>query len=499
MEQNGIFYFFRHTADDHKLVIADSPTIHVPVPGQASAAYDPTAGRGANDADVITSWSLQNQQKIGRYALTDYNFKTPSANLTAGETTILGEKYAPLGIFDYPGDYTTRSEGATFAKLRMQEEEVTHITGTGSSVCRGFATGYKFNLTGHDLDIMSEKAWVLTDIQHLASAHYGSDGTAGGDTYSNHFTCIPDDVPFRPARITPKPFVQGPQTAVVIGKSDYKDSSGDDGSGDGEEIWVDKYGRVVVRFPWDRAGACSCRVRVSQDWAGKGWGAITIPRVGQEVIVSFLEGDPDRPIITGRVYNAEQTVPYDLPDNQTQSGIKTRSSKDGTADNFNEIRLEDKKGEEDLLIHAERTMHNSVEASQFITVGGDRHITTGGVDKDGNKVGDVREKVFKNHNLHVLVDDKVKIEGKSHFHVMDDGSVAYDKNLDTSISKQWTVEADTIEFTGMTKIVLMAGSSSLVIDANGVTVLGTPLINLNTPGPPPVATPVLLPQDPDDP
>src|SRR5262249_33991283 len=159
-----------------------------------------------------------------------------------------------------------------------------------------------------------------------------------------------------------------------------------------------KYGRVIVQFYWDRLGQknenSSCWIRVSQPWAGQNWGAIWIPRIGQEVVVSFLEGDPDRPIITGRVYNADQMPPYTLPDNQTQGGVKSRSSKGGGSSNFNEIRFEDKKGREDLLIHAELTMHNSVEASQFITVGGDRHITTGGVDKDGNNVGDVKELVF---------------------------------------------------------------------------------------------------------
>ena len=199
-------------------------------------------------------------------------------------------------------------------------------------------------------------SYVLTEIQHIASVgdSYSRSRWRSGDSYSNHFTCIPASVPFRPARLTPKPFVQGPQTAVVVGKSSIQTTSGDEGSGDGEEIWVDNYGRVIVLFPWDRAGKCSCRVRVSQDWAGQGWGAITIPRVGQEVIVSFLEGDPDRPIITGRVYNADQTVPYPLPDNQTRSTFKTRSSKGGGADNYNELRFEDKKGSEQIFLRGEK-------------------------------------------------------------------------------------------------------------------------------------------------
>ncbi len=346
MEQAGIFYFFQHEEGKHTMVIADSSSAHEACPGQKTAGYNLVSG-GIDDSDVINSWSIEQELRSGKYTLTDYNFKTPSANLTSSEPSVIqvggNNKFE---IFDFPGDYTSRGDGGAVAKLRMQEEEAAHLVANGSSVCRAFTTGYKFDLEDHYQASMNA-SYVLTEIQHVASVGdgYSLGHGEGGDTYSNHFTCIPLDVPFRPARLTPKPFVQGPQTAIVIGKSDYSDSSGDDGAGDSEEIWVDKFGRVVVRFPWDRAGACSCRVRVSQDWAGQGWGAITIPRVGQEVLVSFLEGDPDRPIITGRVYNADKTVPYNLPDFQTRSTFKTRSSSGGGADNYNELRFEDKSRE----------------------------------------------------------------------------------------------------------------------------------------------------------
>ena len=355
MEQNGIFYFYQHEMGKHTMVIADSATAHEPCPGQTSAGYNLVSG-GLDEADVINSWILEQELRSGKYTLTDYNFTTPSANLTATEPSVI-EVGGNSGfeIFDYPGEYTTRGDGTAFAKLRMQEEEAGHLVASGSSVCRAFTTGYKFNLTDHYQNTMNV-SYVLTEVQHIASAHgsYNLGSAGSGDSYSNHFTCIPETVPFRPARLTPKPFVQGPQTAVVIGKSTYKDTSGDDGGGDGEEIWVDSYGRVMVLFPWDRDGKCSCWVRVSQDWAGQGWGAITIPRVGQEVLVSFLEGDPDRPIITGRVYNAEQTVPYDLPANQTRSTFKTRSSKGGGTDNYNELRFEDKTGSEQIFLRGEK-------------------------------------------------------------------------------------------------------------------------------------------------
>lgn len=500
MEKFGLFYYFEHADESHTMKILDSSASILECPSQESAEFNLATG-GLDDADVVNEWSLDWEWKSGKITHVDYNFKTPSANLLASESTVyLVGSNGGFELFDYPGEYTLRADGKNLTKVRMEEEEAGHLVGHGSSVCRAFSAGYKFGMTGHPQSSYNA-SYILTEIQHLASSASGYGlGKEGHDSYSNHFSCIPANVNYRPARLTPKPFVQGPQTAVVVGKASDQDSADDDNAGgDGEEIWVDKYGRVMVKFFWDRESACSCWVRVSQDWAGQGWGMINIPRVGQEVIVSFLEGDPDRPIITGRVYNDTQTVPYKLPDHGTRTTLKTRSTPGGGDNNYNEIRFEDKKGREDLLIHAERTMHNSVEASQYITVGGSRHITTGGVDKDGNKLGDVKELVFKNHNLHVQGDDKIKIEGASHAHVMDQADAIYDKDLVLSVNKKCVILADTIQLQGTTKIVLMAGSSSLVIDASGVTVLGTPMINLNTPGAPPTPEIIPLSVDPEDP
>lgn len=409
MEQNGIFYFYQHEMGKHTMVIADSATAHEPCPGQTSAGYNLVSG-GVDEADVINSWILEQQLRSGKYTLTDYNFTTPSANLTATEPSVI-EVGGNSGfeIFDYPGEYTTRGDGTGFAKLRMQEEEACHLVASGSSVCRAFTSGYKFNLTDHYQNTMNV-SYVLTEVQHIASAHgsYNLGSAGSGDSYSNNFTCIPETVPFRPARLTPKPFVQGPQTAVVIGKSTYKDTSGDDGGGDGEEIWVDSYGRVIVLFPWDRDGKCSCRVRVSQEWAGQGWGAITIPRVGQEVLVSFLEGDPDRPIITGRVYNAEQTVPYDLPANQTRSTFKTRSSKGGGTDNYNELRFEDKTGGEQIFLRGEKDFDTRLKNDLREWVGNNRSliVTQDQMEKAGGDLhsqvtGNLNQKVGQNLSLQV--------------------------------------------------------------------------------------------------
>ena len=372
MEQYGIFYFFEHEENKHTLVLANSPRAHQPCPGQEYARLDYNAN-AMLDEDLISSWHKEQELRPGKYALTDYNFETPSTSLAVNvDTTISVNGNSKYEIYDYPGEYLKKAQGNDLVKLRMEEEEAMHTVLTGTSTCRAFLSGYRFDLEGHSSDAMNA-TYLLTEVQHAASVGDGYDTStaAGGEAhYTNSFTCMPYDVPYRPQRLTPKPIVQGPQTATVVGKA-------------GEEIWTDKFGRVKVQFHWDREGRrdenSSCWIRVSHPWAGKGWGAISIPRIGQEVIVDFLEGDPDQPIITGRVYNAEQMPPYGLPANQTQSGVKSRSSKEGTPDNFNEIRFEDKKGEEQLFIHAEKNQDIEVENDETHWVGRDRRKT---IDQD---------------------------------------------------------------------------------------------------------------------
>ena len=526
MEQNGIFYFFQHEDGKHTMVIADSSSAHEPCPGQESAGYN-LAGGGIDDEDVVNSWSIEQELKSGKYTLTDYNFKTPSTSLLASEPTIVSVGgNADFELFDYPGEYLTRGDGTCFAKLRMQEEEASHLVAHGSSVCRAFTTGYKFDLEDHFQDSMND-TYILTEIQHIASAagRYSSSGGGGGgsDSYSNHFTCIPADVPFRPARLTPKPFVQGPQTAVVVGKSQDSGDSGDadDPGTDGEEIWVDKYGRVMVLFPWDRAGACSCWVRVSQDWAGQGWGSITIPRVGQEVIVSFLEGDPDRPIITGRVYNASQTVPYALPANQTRSTFMTRSSKGGSASTYNELRFEDLAGKEQVFLRAQfdqdnQVLHDSREAvgnnrsltvanDQLESVGGnlDTQVTgnvTGkvGGDVNNNVTGKVVEKVGGDTNSNVTGNVVEKIGGDSNSNITGNLnqkvgqtlSLQVGQNLYEKSGSNFAHEAGqiihlkagmTIVLEAGTELTLKVGGNYIDINPSGISIFGT-MVMINSGG-----------------
>jgi type VI secretion system secreted protein VgrG len=376
MEQYGIFYFFEHDDGEHTMILGDNTSAHQPCPGKDSAGFNLATG-GLDAGDVVNAWSIGQELRSGKYSLSDYNFTTSNTDLSVSESTIytVGTNDS-MEIFDYPGIHNTVSDGTALAKLRMQEEEAVHKVARGSGVCRSFVTGYKFDLQDHPITAMNS-TYLLTEIQHIASvgSTYGQTDSGGEDSYSNHFTCIPADIAFRPARLTPKPFVQGPQTAQIVGKSSDEDTADDeDTGGDGEEIWVDKWGRVLASFPWDRKKATSCWMRVSQDWAGQGWGMINIPRVGQEVIVSFLEGDPDRPIITGRVYNDMQTVPYPLPANGTRTTFRTSSSTGGGTAHYNELRFEDKTGSEQVFVRGEKDHDTRILNDSREWIGNDQSI-----------------------------------------------------------------------------------------------------------------------------
>ena len=259
------------------MVLADQSSALPACPG-SPISYDTAVG-GMDDPEAIADWHVEQEVRTGKYTVTDYNFTTPSTSLLANEPTVVKLSASQgLELYDYPGLYTTKDQGDTVAKLRMQEEEASYMVAAAAGNCRGLATGYTFQLKNHYRSDQNT-TYVLTEVHHIASVGqtYTSAGTAT-ESYSNNFRCIPSAVAFHPPRVTPKPFVQGPQTALVVGKA-------------GEEIWVDKYGRVIVQFYWDRLGKknenSSCWIRVSQPWAGATWGSIWIPRIGQEVIVSF--------------------------------------------------------------------------------------------------------------------------------------------------------------------------------------------------------------------
>ena len=519
MEEFGIFYYFDHTTQGkHTMVLADQSS-NLPACPSSPISYDVEVG-GLADPEVINNWHVGQEVKTGKYTVTDYNFTTPSTSLLANEPTVISLSASqPMELFDYPGLHTTKDEGDTVAKVHMQEEEAGYMVISGAGNARALMSGFSFELKNHYRDDQNTN-YLLTEVRHFGSAgqSYTTAGTSGGETYSNHFVCIPASVPYRPLRVTPKPFVQGPQPALVVGKS-------------GEEIWVDKYGRVIVQFYWDRLGEknenSSCWIRVSQPWAGGNWGAMWIPRIGQEVLVSFLEGDPDRPIITGRVYNADQMPPYTLPDYQTRSTFMSRSSKGGGSSNYNELRFEDLKGQEQIFVNAEKDMDLRVENDSREYVGANRHmIVTANqqekinADKHLQVVGNHNEKISGNMSLQVTGNQMESVTGNKSLSVTGNQNESITGNVslsvtggqNDSVTMGYAMTAMSIHLTANAGIViecpagitLKSGASSVDVSPGGVFITGTPMAFINSGSMPamtmdPSGGSPDSPQDPKDP
>ena len=452
MEEEGIYYFFTHAYGQHTMVLANTPEKHPDLDG---IRYEEISG-GTREDERIGSWQKVQELRTGKYMLWDYHFQMPDKTLEADKAGVASvqvgavshrlivEENKELELYDFPGEYAQRFDGINrggteqasalnkifednkrTAKIRMQQEEVSSLLIHGTSNCGHLLGGHQFKLEQHS---NADGKYVLTGVNHTAQAgDFRSDST-GQYSYHNSFTCIPAALPFRPLRNTPKPMIPGTQTALVVGPSE-------------DDIFTDKYGRVKVQFFWDRDGKkneqSSCWVRVATMWAGSKWGGIHIPRIGQEVVVTFVEVDLDAPIIVGSVYNFDQMPPYDLPANKTQSGIKTRSTLNGSPENFNEIRFEDKKGEEQLFIHAERNQDIEVEKDETHSVGHDR---TKKVENDeSTTIGRNRkENVGKNETISIGENRNETVGKNETISIGENRSESVGKNEDISIGKNRT-------------------------------------------------------------
>ncbi|OLU20903.1 type VI secretion protein ImpA [Pseudomonas sp. PA1(2017)] len=398
MEQEGIYYYFRHEQERHVLVLCDAYGAHSTAPGYGRVPFYPLDDQ-MRERDHIHDWHLAHEVQPGSLALNDYDFQRPSARLEVRSSIAREHSNADYPLYDYPGEYVQSKDGEQYARNRIEAIQAQYEQIRLKGNARGLGSGHLFSLTDYPRDDQNREYLIVDSEYTITQDLYESGRGNENFQFDSSLTCIDASQVFRPLPQTVQPIVQGPQTAMVVGPK-------------GEEIWTDQYGRVKVHFYWDRHDQSnensSCWIRVSQNWAGKNWGSIQIPRIGQEVIVSFLEGDPDRPIITGRVYNAEQTVPYDLPANATQSGTKSRSSKGGTPANFNEIRMEDKKGEEQLFIHAEKNQDIEVENDETHWVGHDRSKTIDN-DETVHVKHDRTETVDNNETITIGVDRTEKV------------------------------------------------------------------------------------------
>jgi type VI secretion system secreted protein VgrG len=480
MEEEGIFYFFEHTQDGHKLVLADGNNAASAVMGDGVARVQPQANAME---DVV--WSIERDHSVhtGKVTLRSYDYLQPSLSLESSEA---GEGDAEL--YDNPGSYVSVEEGDRYARIQLEAEEVPRHLMRGEGNCRNFGSGATVEIS--DAGIRSRTKCLLLSVGHAMSGNaYRGWDTSEPVEYRNSFLAMPLETPYRPPRRARKGLVRGTQTAVVVGPS-------------GEEIWADKYGRVKVQFYWDRKGKrdenSSCWVRVASTWAGKSWGAIQIPRIGQEVIVDFLEGDPDRPIIIGSVYNAEQMPPYTLPDNVTQSGVKSRSSKGGAPANFNEIRMEDKKDSEQIYIHAEKDKRvvvennrsESVGNNEAITIGNDRNESVGNnetISVSSNRmlsvgsnstvsvgknmalsVGDNHtESVGKNQTGTVGSNLSLSVGKNSTFEVKESHTVTIGKDHKEKVTKNYSLKAKKIHIEAEDEIEIKSGSASIILKKNG--------------------------------
>ena len=356
LEEEGIFYFFKHEKGKHTLVMSDKKAAPA-TPIHADALYHPASGGVLPQNPVFTfTWSRHSApRKVG---FADYNFTTPRVDLSVSL-----ESGTPGELFDYPGLYADKSAGERIARIRLEAHEAKLKSIAGTGACDGFRCGHSFALRGHP-QASHNVAYRLLAVEHAASnSAYRADGKRDEGSYTNRFEAMPAADPFRPPQHARKALVHGTQTAVVTGPEN-------------EEIYVDEYGRIQVRFFWS-GGEHSCWVRVAQTWAGKGWGAAHWPRVGQEVVVDFLEGDPDRPLVIGCVYNADQMPPFSLPEHKTKSGVRSRSSRGGSAANGNEIHFEDKTGQEKLFVQAERDQEIVVKNDRNVQVAHDETIRVG--------------------------------------------------------------------------------------------------------------------------
>ncbi|WP_122554054.1 type VI secretion system Vgr family protein [Pseudomonas viridiflava] len=440
LEAEGIFYYFEHNAEGHSMIICDDSTMLEPLPEQPQIRFH--SASVTETSDSITEWSGNRQLQSGRIAVQTFDYRQPNNRLpvTMNSLNQQGDVEA-FEIYDCSGQYTHKNydEGETLVRLRIEALELKGKRFDGQSNCRAMRPGYTFELTqhyAHDKGTVDERQFLLISVASEGYDNYLNERQA---SYNNHFSCVRRKIVFRPELTVERPTIAGPQTAIVVGPT-------------GEEIFTDELGRVKVQFHWDRNGRhndnSSCWVRVAQTAASGGFGSIQIPRINDEVIIVFLDGNPDRPLVMGSVYNSQNPPPWSLPANKTQSGFLTRSI-NGKGSNANFFRFEDKTGVEQVSLHAERNMDTEIEADESHDVGGNRTVTVKG-----------------KHCETITLESSIVVEEGSYFVTVDKGD---------------------IKIRSASSITLEAGSSKLILKQDGTILLsgvvvdveGTTIINLN--------------------
>ncbi|EOE6855968.1 type VI secretion system Vgr family protein [Cronobacter sakazakii] len=427
LELEGIAYHFRHEQDRHTLILTDAPGQYEPFPGYETIPYHVTPSGGSTDEEGISQWALEDSVTPGIYSLDDYDFRKPNAWLFQARQNPLSPQPGSIDVYDWPGRFVEHGHGEFYARIRQERWQVEHRQTQGTATALGIAPGHTFVL--RNAPFFGDNGEYLTTVAHyrFEENRYAS-GPDSNTLHEIRFEVIPADVPYRPAQKTPWPRTYGPQTAKVVGPQ-------------GESIWTDKYGRVKVKFHWDRLGkgddTSSSWVRVSSAWAGQGFGGVQIPRVGDEVVVDFINGDPDRPLITGRVYNEASMPPWALPAAATQMGFLSRS-KDGSPDNANALRFEDKAGEEQVWLHAEKNMDTEIENDETHSVGSNRTKTIGANETTTVKKNRT-ETVVENETITVHQNRTETVDGNETITIHSNRTETVDQNEDVRIGQNQSV------------------------------------------------------------
>ncbi|MCP4478597.1 MAG: type VI secretion system tip protein VgrG [Planctomycetaceae bacterium] len=490
LEQYGAYYYFEHSDGDHKLVITTKPT--------SSVCKGKKFKLQSNKSEAIQSWLHSFEFASGQYEHSDFNFETPLDDLSGNSTKIseLVTSSADYAVYDHPGEFSDQGTAKSVARIRQEEEETAHSLVQGRGGVRHFTSGHKFELAEHPDENSKDELgeYLLTAVQHFATEPF-LDGETGL-SYTNSFSCIPSSVRYRPPRLTPKPIISGAQTATVTGPA-------------GQEIYTDKYGRIKVHFHWDRETRksksqsgenCSCWVRVAQAMAGRKYGFMAIPRINHEVVIEFIEGDPDRPICVGSVYNADQPPHYDPETHSTRTYLKTNSSPGGQG--FNELFFEDKAGDERVFIHAEKNYDRRVKNSSTETIGGNVNLTVGHEDAEyGGEVAiDIEKKLMRSVGLDGIEftnegDEKRHTEGSHHLTVDGDWNSAADsisvdasRDINAKAGMNYGMEAGmnfhikagtALVIESGTQLTLKVGGNAVVIDPSGVSITSSAMVNIN--------------------
>ena len=464
-EEEGIHYHFQHSTAGHVLVFGDDQTVF---PKLTATAYQQDSGLVA-DQPVIKRFGLRLETRTSRVTRRDYDFEKPRLTM---EAAFHSDFQPDLEDYDYPGRFTERARGKHLSQRALERHRHDYRLAEGDSDQTGLVSGHLLEISDHPRREWND-LWLLTEVLHegkqpqvleesITSHVDSSDGFVQG--YRNRFSATPWDVPFRPLLNHPKAKILGSQTAVVTGPG-------------GEEIHCDEYGRVKVQFHWDRHGQAddktSCWLRVSSSWAGDRYGGIAIPRVGMEVLVTFLEGDPDQPLVTGCLYHKEHQVPYDLPANKTRTVFKTLSSPGGGG--YNELRIEDRKGQEQIYIHAQRDWDENIEHDQKTRIGHERHDTV-----EANSYSEFRAEehltVAGDRKVEVKPDDHLTVGQTQHIKLGTAQLAKTGREIHLKAGQKMVIEAG-VELT------LKAGGSFIKLDPGGITVSG-PLARINAGGAP---------------